>query len=204
MTDGLRIYLYTWIVCCLLAAVILIVKRNEIALFSRAYLWFLTQPWKLITFLIAAVSMTVIAPYTGDPTWDYFDAAVMAVLTYLTAPWVLGVFFRGIGGRERYSTLFAAACLWLFSASWFYDLYLLLKDGYYPITWLPNLFASSILYICAGLMWNLDWREGRGVIFAFMVDDWPNPRSTVPFKKVVWFALPLMILVAAMILPFLI
>jgi len=38
-------------------------------------------------------------------------------------------------------------CVWLFSASWFYDLYIVLRDGSYSPYWLPNLFLSSILYI---------------------------------------------------------
>lgn len=33
--------------------------------------------WKVVTFLIATIAMTVIAPYTGDPTWDYVDAPLM-------------------------------------------------------------------------------------------------------------------------------
>jgi hypothetical protein len=55
-----------------------------------------------------------------------------------------------------------ALCLWLFSASWSYDLYLLLRDGSYPVTWLANLFASSLLYLSAGLFWNLHWTARTG------------------------------------------
>jgi hypothetical protein len=36
-----------------------------------------------------------------------------------------------------------------------------------------------------------------------MEPSWPNPDFDLGFRQVFWFALPLMILVAAMILPFL-
>lgn len=56
----------------------------------------------------------------------------------------------------------------MFSASWSYDLYMYFKLGEYPITWLANIAASSVLYICAGLMWSLDNVPKRGIIFGFM------------------------------------
>jgi hypothetical protein len=92
--------------------------------------------------------------------------------------------------------------LWMFSASWSYDLYILIRDGSYPTTWLPNIFASSALYILAGLLWNLEYRQGRGTIFSFMEADWPSPVNNVVFPKILWFALPIMALVTALILGF--
>jgi hypothetical protein len=161
------------------------------------------MPWKTVTFTVATISLTVIAPYTGDPTWDYFDALFMSVLTFFTAPWVTGVLYK-VGKRELPpKQAFVAVCLWMFSASWSYDLYLLIRDGYYPVTWLPNIFASSSLYISGGLLWNLDWRKKRGVIFSFMEADWPVPSSHPVFWKIIGFALPFMILVASLILYFL-
>jgi len=97
-----------------------------------------------------------------------------------------------------------AICIWMFSASWSYDLYLILRDGAYPDTWFPNIFASSVLYVSAGLLWNLEWKEGRGVIFGFMEPSWPEVADNRVFRKIVWFALPFMALAAAMIIAFLI
>ena len=48
-----------------------------------------------------------------------------------------------------------------------------IKIGYYPPTWVPNIVLSSILYFCAGMMWNLQRIEGRGVVFGFMEPGWP-------------------------------
>jgi len=63
----------------------------------------------------------------------------------------------------------------MFSASWFYDTYILIRDGEYTPLWLPNIFASSSLYALAGLLWNLDWKPNRGTIFAFMEADTISP-----------------------------
>ena len=92
----------------------------------------------------------------------------------------------------------------MFSASWSYDLYILLRDGEYPGTWAANIAASSILYVCAGMMWSLEWHASRGVIFRFMQRDWPLPPVPRSLRQVIWFALPFMILVGVMILAFLV
>lgn len=196
-------YVIFWGTASFVALLLLVANRRRFVLFRRNYLLFLFRRWKVATFLVAAVGLIFIAPYTGDATWDYVDAGFMSVLTYLTAPWAAGTLYRAIRGRALIAEAYCAVCVWLFSASWSYDLYLLLKFGAYPVTWLPNIFASSVLYVAAGLMWNLEWREGRGVIFGFMTDDWPRPGEGREFKKIVWVAIPIMALVAAMILPFL-
>ena len=153
-----------------------------------------------MTFVVATSGLIVIAPYTGDPTWDYFDAFFMAVLTYLTAPWSIGAIYNVIKGRLNRSQAFVALCLWMFSASWSYDLYLVLRDGDYPATWFSNIFASSVLYISAGLFWSLDWIQGRGVTFAFMENNWPYSTSNAALSKIVPYMLPFMILVSFLIL----
>jgi hypothetical protein len=166
------------------------------------YARFLAQPWKLITFVIAAAGIALVAPYTGDPTWDWFDALFMSVLTFATAPWAVGVFHNAVRHRVPASHVFVAACAWMFSASWSYDLYLLLRDGYYPVTWAANIAASSVLYACAGLLWNLDYVPGRGVILGFMRESWPMPASHGAFRRIAWAAAPFMAIAAAAILWF--
>ena len=105
---------------------------------------------------------------------------------------------RQAGWGEAY----IAACLWLFSASWSYDLYLVWRDGIYPPTWQANLYLSSILYLLAGMFWNLDWTAGRGLHFAFMQDGWPAPNPNPVFTKLLWLGLPIMLFVAILILAF--
>ncbi len=193
-----------WSLACMAAIYLMFRHRRIIGLFQPDYWRFLFRDWKIATFLLAATGLTVIAPYTGDPTWDYIDASFMSILTYATAPWAVGCIYLALRGKVMAVQAYIAICVWMFSASWSYDLYLVVRDGYYPLTWLPNIFASSVFYISAGLLWNLEWKEGRGVIFGFMEPDWPKAASPRMFHKILWFALPFMILAAAMVIPFLI
>lgn len=195
-------YLTGWLAACAIAIGLLARAPRRCSICSRAYRRWLAAPWKLVTFTIATTGLTLIAPYTGDPTWDYVDALLMAALTFATAPWAIGTLYLGLRGRTTWDAAFVAACLWLLSASWSYDGYLLLRDGRYPDTWLSNLFASSVLYVAAGMLWNLEWRPPRGVIFGFMEPGWPLPASGTQFARLVWMALPFMALATAAILYF--
>lgn len=195
-------YLAAWILAMLLAIALMLRYRRRLSLFDADYRAFLLTPWKLVSFAVAAVALSVMAPYTGDPTWDWFDAAMMSVLTFVTAPWALGVLYRTLGGRSTWFEIYIALCLWMFSASWCYDLYILLRDGSYPITWSANIVASSVLYASAGLMWNLEWRTGRGVVFGFMHSRWPSAPEPGSVWRLLLYALPFMLLVTAMIVPF--
>lgn len=203
MNKPLTLYVVLWGTACLLAALLAIHRRRSLELFQARYGRFLLQRWKVFTFILAATGLILIAPYTGDPTWDYVDATFMSVLTFLTAPWVVGTLYLALHRKRSCVHAYVAICLWLFSSSWSYDLYLLLREGYYPLTWLPNLFASSVLYLSAGLLWNLDWREERGVLFAFMHHGRPERVCTNVFPKIAMYAVLFMILAAGCIAPFL-
>ena len=203
MSNPLLIYLCAWATACSAALILVASKPAEYALTQKTYRRFLFAPWKVATFLLAGSLVTFIAPYTDDPTWDRLNGFIMSALTYLTAPWVVGVLYRYARGQLSVRHIYPAVCLWLFSASWSYDLYLLLRDGQYPETWLPNLFASSFLYLLAGLFWSLDRKDGRGVSFAFTEQMWPQLPDARAAAKIVWYALPFMIIVAFLILQFL-
>ncbi len=195
-------YTAGWIVCVLLALAHLWFKRHAYAATYRGYAAFLLAPWKMATFVIATIGITIVAPYTGDPTWDYIDAPMMALLTYLSAPWVMGVLYRARPTSAAH--LLVAGALWMLAASWCYDLYQLLLHGFYPITWFTNIIASSVLYISAGLMWNLDIRPNRGATFAFLESEWlllPAPDTSA---KVLLWASPFMLLAAGSIIYFLV
>lgn len=195
-------YMASWVLACAVAIGFCARNAGSFSFLRPAYRRFLLVPWKLATFAVATTGITLIAPYTGDPTWDYFDAFFMAVLTFLGAPWVVGVLFLASRRHASLKHLYVALCLWMFSASWSYDLYLVFRDGRYPATWLPNIFASSVLYISAGLLWNLDWREERGMTFSFLESGWPSVQPTATFTKIFWVALPFMLIAVAAILYF--
>jgi hypothetical protein len=203
MTKFFIVYTLSWGIACLAAIFLMFRHQRVIELFQSRYWRFLLQDWKIATFLLAAAGLIVIAPYTGDHTWDYVDASFMSILTFATAPWAVGTLYLAIRRKAMAAKVYVAICVWMFSASWSYDLYLILRVGAYPDTWLPNIFASSVLYFCAGLLWNLEWEEGRGVIFGFMEPGWPKVTDNRVFRKIVWFALPFMILAAALITAFL-
>lgn len=196
-------YIVLWASLCVVAAALYVKERRDYAISRSAYWRLLLQPWKLVTFALAAAGVTVIAPYTGDPTWDYVDASFMSAFTFATAPWAVGTLYKAAKRQRPPRHAFVALCVALFAASWSYDLYLVLRDGRYPVTWWANLFASSVLYLCGGLFWSLDWSAERGLTFAFMRGDWPMPSSASAFRRVLWPALVFMILVSLMMLPFL-
>lgn len=196
-------YIACWAAACAVAVALVARHPGDFEITGAAYRRYLLAPWKLASFAIAATGITVIAPYTGDPTWDYFDALMMSVLTFATAPWAVGTLYRVLRRQAGPRQFWVALCAMLFSASWCYDMYLVLRDGMYPVTWWSNMAASSILYLLAGMLWNLEWRASRGVTFGFMEAGWPDPLHAGGFSRLAWFALPIMALVTALILPFL-
>jgi hypothetical protein len=142
--------------------------------------------------------VTFAGAFTNDETWDRISGGGMSLLTVLTAWWSVGAAVQVLRGQRRASHLVVAVVLTLFSASWFYDGYLLLRDGAYTHRWLGNLLLSPIIYVCAGLVQNLELRDGR-LAFAFSRADWPRPASARASWSMAAAALPL-VLVAAYVL----
>lgn len=169
MSSFLVRYLVGWVAVCLLA-VIVFVKDVQVdwAAHARA----LVVPWRLALFLPAIAFVTWAGRFTDDETWDAWCGGGMAVLTFFTSGYAIGVLARGLRGRSTFAELFVAVVLVLFSSSWFYDGYLLLRDGAYTHRWLGNLRLSPIIYGCAGLVLNLEVRSGR-LGFAFSRPEWP-------------------------------
>lgn len=202
MDKFYHFYICAWSIGCLFALIFFLINKTAYEFYNASYWRFLCKPWKITTFVTAALGMTILAPYTSDPTWDYLDASVMSILTFLSAPWVVGALYKVARNKKPAKQAFVAVCFWLFSSSWFYDLYLLIRDGNYPLTWWPNLFLSSVLYLSAGLLWNLDYKEQRGVVFSFMENNWPTVSTQMIFPKIIGFALPFMLITAFMIFAF--
>jgi hypothetical protein len=204
MAPFFKLYMAGWACACGIALVAYARKRAAFAISSRRYWHFIAEPWKLTAFVAAAALFTVIAPYTGDPTWDHADGAFMSVLCFATAPWVAGTLYRLARGRAGMAEGYVALCAWLFSASWSYDAYLLWRDGHYPATWHANLLASSVIYLSAGLFWNLEWEPGKGAIFSFMKEDWPvRPAASSPWRIALYaavFAAPAVLAVLVFLL----
>ena len=188
MEPSFKYYIAAWSAACLLALGLFLRDRASFAIARRAYWRILGEPWKLATFAAGGALITLVAPYTGDPTWDRFDGFFMSVFCFSTAPWVVATLFFAARRRGSWTETYVAICAWLFSASWSYDIYLVWRDGEYPSTWFANLFASSVIYLCAGLFWNLEWQRGRGVIFSFMREGWPSRPAESAFFRLLGYA----------------
>lgn len=106
------------------------------------------RPWKLATFALGLGLLLVGADLYHAPDWDYPISFLMATLTYLTAPWSLGVL------RERRWQWIPLALFW----------YYFTVDGCYWLYWHhfnpdaldmreANFYASSCLYGLCGFIW---------------------------------------------------
>jgi hypothetical protein len=82
-------------------------------------------------------------------------------------------------------------------------------DVAYIAAWMSACLAAiGLVLVCprtyaftrgAGLLWNLDWRPGHGLTFAFTEQPWPAPSTTSSFSRVAWPALLFMMLVSVFI-----
>jgi hypothetical protein len=163
------------------------VRQRPRVLFGGRYWRWLLAPWKLATFALAMTALAAFAPFSHTRNWDIGVAVLMSVLTFATAPWAVGELAR------RGPARLAALAAWLWSASWSYDVYWFARRGFHPDDWLINLVASSCLYLCAGILWNLEHSPSRGLHLAFRAPDWPSPPSS-PFSRVALPVLALMVL----------
>jgi hypothetical protein len=185
----MQTYFTLWVVLLLIAISIVKKDQKEYEFLHKSYWQFLFEPWKLTTFLIATFFITIVAPYSGDPTWDYADSIIISILTYVFAPWTVGVIYRGFKRKEFNSKLFTAI-VFFFIPCWAYDAYIYFRDGYYPTTWFTNVIISSGIVLTAGLYWNLCWSKEKGTEFAFRLNDWPA-RSNSSVRKML---VPMLIL----------
>lgn len=190
MPPSLQAYAATWISFCILAAAIVVKDRRALSAEWRQYVHFLCLPWKLAVFAPALVFVTFAGRYTNDETWDVVVGGGMSVLTFLSAPWAVGTVWKGFRRERPARLMLLAAALWLFSSCWFYDGYLLLRDGAYTSRWFGNLLLSPFIYLCAGLLWNHEARSRWLAALSFLREDWPAPPTDRRFGPIVLMGLP--------------
>jgi hypothetical protein len=173
MTPFLVGYVAGWVAFCFGATALAI---KSVRLRMGDALAFLRTPWKIALFAPATLFVTFAGRFTDDETWDVISGGGMSVLTALTAWWSVGAAVQVVRRMRPASHLVVALALTLFSSSWFYDGYLLLRDGAYTPRWLGNLMLSPTIYLCAGLVMNLELRDGK-VALACTRPDWPRPMA---------------------------
>jgi hypothetical protein len=132
----------------------------------------------------------------------------MALLTFLTAPWAIGLIYQVLTGRRPWRYLIVALALLLFSSSWFYDAYLLWRDGVYTPRWWENLILSPVIYVAAGLLWNLeakesgDFGEQPGFRLSFVREDWPKRPADTRFGPIIFVSIPFIVIAAFVLVAF--
>ena len=199
MTASVVGYILFWATYCLLAGIILVQDRKNLLPEWQNYFRFLSVPWKLVMFALAFLFVSSAGRFTDDETWDFVTGSGMSVLTFLTAPWAIGLVCQVFMGKRPRRYLIVASALCLFSSSWFYDTYLFWRDGVYTQRWWRNLIASPIIYVAAGLLWNLEAESGGRYSLSFLRRDWPTSPANTSFRPLILIAIPL-ILVAAYVL----
>lgn len=107
------------------------------------------RPWKLVTLAIGIALLIVGAQIERLPDWDAGISVLMAVLTYLTAPWAVRVFIQ----RRWKMMPFALILAWLtidgIYFAWNSQRLGLLMDDFRRANW-P---ASTCLYLLCGMIW---------------------------------------------------
>lgn len=173
-----RVYFATWGSAVAVGAALAVVRRTEVGLLTSRTVRFLAQPWKFATFAVATGLVASAGPYSGDPTWDLPVSLLVSALVFLLAPWAVGAAFRDLAVRGTFTVRTFAALVSFWVPCWAYDAYILLRDGTYPSTALPNLAVTGPITLMAGMFWNLGRAEGKVSVFAFRWRDWPSAART--------------------------
>ena len=195
-------YVLGWSSFCLVAAAILIRDRESLRPEWRRYARLLAVPWKLAVFVPGLLFVTFAGRFTDDETWDVVTGSGMSILTFLTSAWAIGLVYGVLTGRRPARYLVVASALWLLSSSWFYDGYLLWRDGAYTPRWLGNLMLSPIIYLAAGLLWNLEARPEGGFGLSFTRQDWPEPPANRSFAPLLVVSIPLVLVAVFFLVAF--
>lgn len=182
MSTELWIYLAGWLSFCVAAAILAI---RTVTIRPRDALAFLAVPWKLVVFVPAILFVGFAGRFTDDETWDLATGFGMSILTVGTAWWAVGTAARVVRKMAPPAHLFVAIAVMLFASSWSYDGYLLLRDGAYTPRWLGNLMLSPTIYLCAGLVQNLEMQGGK-LAFAFTRASWPRLPADRSASKLSW------------------
>lgn len=189
-SEFLKNYAAGWVMFCGLAVVLAWFRRRSLAEDAQRYFDLLRVRWKLLSFVPALLFVTFAGRLTNDPTWHILCGG-MALLTFITAPWAVGVCCCVLRGRRHWADGFIAVALWLFASSWFYDGDLFPRDGRYTDYWLGNLLISPFIYLAAGLLWNLEARPTGGVRFRLLRHDWPSAPEYQRFLPLFLASIPL-------------
>ncbi len=121
------------------------IKRENIDLLILEY----RRPWKLFTLFVGLTLLIAGSFYYDAKDWDIPISFIMAIFTYLTAPWSMHVLVERRWSKFPLMIFYAwftvDGCYWLY---WHFvnpETLRLLRDANYP--------ASLCLYAICGLLW---------------------------------------------------
>lgn len=168
----LKVYMGSYLLLSALLLALCAWRRAELSLLQAAYWRFLLRPWKIASFVVLGLGITLPAPYLDYHSWDMPIGAGQSTLAFLLAPWATGVIARAL--RERRGGFELVAALWalLVTSCWWVEVYLLWRDGIYMPDWAPNLVVSPASFVAVGLLWNVERRAEGDYGFAFQRKDW--------------------------------
>jgi hypothetical protein len=106
------------------------------------------RPWKLATLILGIILLLIGSAVMPAPDWDVGVSLIMAILTYLTAPWFIYV-IRRMNWKMIPLALFLA---WL-SIDGCYWLYWTMVNPGALFMRSANAFASTFLYLLMGMVW---------------------------------------------------
>lgn len=144
-------------------AVGLIFKNRVKYNFLTSEYWrFIFTPTRFLIYLVGSLALILPVPYINYHSWDYPIAIFQPILSYLTAPWAIGIFYKFTKGTFIIDEIFVAFCLMLFAGSWSVELYLIFRDGSYMPDWLINIPIGIGCYVLMGILWNIEFKNGKG------------------------------------------
>ena len=107
------------------------------------------RPWKLVSLFIGITLLILGSLYTPAPDWDIPVSFIMAIFTYLTAPWSMRVIFE-----RRWHHLSPMLLATWFSVDGCYSLYWYFKDPSVLVLMREANFPTSLaLYGLCGILW---------------------------------------------------
>lgn len=174
MPPGIKAYMISYACLSALALVAGVFCWRRLTIFHGSYWSFLLRPWKLVSFVVLALAITLPAPFMDISSWDVPICVGQSILSFVFAPWAIAVLARA--ARSRRPTLEAALalCVLFVISCWAVEVYILVRDGSYMRDWDYNYLASPPSFIAVGLLWNVE-RAGEGYSFAFLREAWPEP-----------------------------
>ena len=106
------------------------------------------RPWKMTTLAIGLGLLLVGADYYHAPDWNYTISFIMAILTYLSAPWVVRVFMS-----RNWKMMPLGLFFYYFTVDGCYWLYWTTVEPEALAMREANFYASSCLYWLCGFIW---------------------------------------------------